>query len=345
MAVMLLRRGRCREWQERLVTRDSCHYRGRVLSNVAVAACNGVSVFELGVVCEVFGLDRSDAGLPVYDFAVCAAEPGPLRTGGGFAITPAYGLDRLASADLVAVPHWRSLDEPPPPLLLSALRDVVARGGRVMSVCSGAFVLAAAGLLDGRRATTHWRYAGALARRYPAIDVDPNVLYVDAGPVLTSAGTAAGIDLCLHLVREEHGPAVANAVARRMVVPPHRDGGQAQYVDMPVPPVRHDDLSEVLAWALEHLAEPLSVEALAVRALMSPRTFARRFRAVTGTTPYAWLLHQRTLLAQRLLESGLPVEEVARRSGFGSAATLREHFSRIRGTSPSAYQRTFAGAR
>ncbi|HEV2891808.1 MAG TPA: helix-turn-helix domain-containing protein [Frankiaceae bacterium] len=314
-----------------------------MLENVAVAVCDEVSVFELGVVCEVFGIDRSDTGLPRYDFAVCAAEPPPLRSGGGFAMTPDHGLERLAEADLVAVPHWRSIDERPPEALLQALRDVVARGGRVMSVCSGAFVLAAAGLLDGRRATTHWRYADALAARYPAIEMDPNVLYVDAGPVLTSAGTSAGIDLCLHVVREEHGPAVANAVARRMVVPPHRDGGQAQYVEAPVPEPRRDDgLADVLTWALEHLDEPLAVEDLAAKALMSPRTFARRFRAATGTTPYAWLLHQRTLHAQRLLENGLPVEEVARRSGFGSAATLREHFGRIRGTSPSAYRRTFA---
>jgi len=314
-----------------------------MLRNVAVAVCDGVSVFELGVVCEVFGVDRTDTGLPGYDFAVCAAEPGPLRSGGGFAIEPAHGLERLASADLVAVPHWRSVDEAPPAALLDALRSVVARGGRVMSVCSGAFALAAAGLLDGRRATTHWRYAAALAERYPAVDVDPNVLYVDAGPVLTSAGTAAGIDLCLHLVRREHGAAVANAVARRMVVPPHRDGGQAQYVEAPVPLPRRDDLADVLSWAVSHLDSPLSVETLAARALMSPRTFARRFKAATGATPYAWLLHQRTLLAQRLLEEGLPVEEVARRSGFGSAATLREHFARARGTSPSAYRRTFAG--
>jgi transcriptional regulator GlxA family with amidase domain len=314
-----------------------------MLRNVAVAVCDGVSVFELGVVCEVFGMDRTDAGLPGYDFAVCRAEDGPIRSGGGFGVEPAYGLDRLASADLVAVPHWRSLDEPPPEPLLDALRAVVARGGRVMSVCSGAFVLAAAGLLDGRRATTHWRYAAALAERYPLVDVDPNVLYVDSGPVLTSAGTAAGIDLCLHLVRTEHGAAVANAVARRMVVPPHRDGGQAQYVETPVPLPRRDDLAGVLTWAAEHLDQPVSVEDLAGRALMSPRTFARRFRAVTGTTPYAWLLYQRTILAQRLLEDGHSVEEVARRSGFGSAATLREHFARVRGTSPSAYRRAFAG--
>ena len=312
-----------------------------MLRNVAVAVCNDVAPFELGVVCEVFGIDRTDTGLPGYDFAVCAAEPPPLRSG-GFTLVPDHGLDRLAEADLVAVPNWRSVDEDPPAALLDALRAVVDRGGRVMSVCSGAFVLAAAGLLDGRRATTHWRYAADLAARYPAVDVDPNVLYVDADPVYTSAGTAAGIDLCLHLVREEHGVAVANAIARRMVVPPHRDGGQAQYVEAPVPLPHRDDLADVLTWAVEHLDEPLTVETLAARALMSPRTFARRFRAATGTTPYAWLLHQRTLLAQRLLEDGHSVEEVARRSGFGSAATLREQFGRVRGISPSAYRRTFA---
>jgi len=212
-----------------------------------------------------------------------------------------------------------------------------------MSVCTGAFVLAAAGLLAGRRATTHWRHAAALAERYPRVDVDPDVLYVDAGPVLTSAGTAAGIDLCLHIVRTEHGAGVANALARRMVVPPHRDGGQAQYVETPVRVHRRgDELSEVLDWALERLDEPLSVDELAARALMSTRTFARRFRAVTGETPHRWLLLQRLLLAQRLLEEGdEPVEEVARLAGFGSAVSLRQHFARWRGTSPQRYRRTF----
>ncbi len=317
-----------------------------MLRDVAVAVCDGVSVFELGVLCEVFGTDRSADGLPRYDFAVCAAEPGPLRTSSGFTVVPEHGLERLASADLVAVPAWRSVAEPPPEALLDALRAAVARGARVMSVCSGAFVLAAAGLLDGRRATTHWRHARALAERYPLVDVDPNVLYVDAGQVLTSAGTAAGIDLCLHLVRAEHGAAIANAVARRMVVPPHREGGQAQYVETPVPDSpAADDLGEVLDWAAGHLDQPLTVEALAGRALMSPRTFARRFRAATGTTPHHWLLGQRLLLAERLLEHGdHSVEEVARRAGFGSAATLRHHFGRARGTTPRAYQRTFRAA-
>ncbi len=314
-----------------------------VIRDVAVAVCHGVSPFELGVVCEVFGLDRTKDGLPGYDFAVCAAERGPIRTNAGFALQTSHGLDRLASADLIAIPAWRSVDEPPPKALLDAVCAAVDRGARVMSVCSGAFVLAAAGLLDGRRATTHWRYTEALAKRYPAAEIDRDVLYVDADPIYTSAGTAAGIDLCLHLVREAHGADVANAVARRMVVPPHRAGGQAQYVETPVP-LRDsgDDLAEVLDWAVARLDQPLSVDTMAAHALMSPRTFARRFVAATGTTPHRWLLEQRMLLAQRLLEQGdVSVEEVARRCGFAAAATLRHHFGRWRGTSPQAYQRTF----
>jgi transcriptional regulator GlxA family with amidase domain len=314
-----------------------------VLRNVAVVVTDKVAAFELGVICEVFGIDRIADGFPAYDFAVCAAEPPPLRCDSGFVIQPAHGLERLASADLIAVPAWRDINEQPPEELLEALRAAVHRGARVMSVCTGAFVLAAAGLLDGRRASTHWRYAAALAAKYPRAMVDPNVLYVDAGDVLTSAGTAAGIDLCLHIVRTEHGAGVANALARRMVVPPHRDGGQAQYVETPVRQHRRgDELSEVLDWASGRLDEPLCVDELAARALMSTRTFARRFRAVTGTTPHRWLQQQRLLLAQQLLEdSDEPIEEVARLSGFGSAVTLRQQFQRWRGTSPQSYRRTF----
>jgi transcriptional regulator GlxA family with amidase domain len=314
-----------------------------MLQNVAVPVADGVAVFELGVMCEVFGMDRSAQGLPRFDFAVCAVEEPPLRTTSGFSIDTPYRLDRLADADLIVVPAWRVEDRGVPPALLQALRDAVGRGARVMSVCSGAFVLAAAGLLDGLRATTHWLYADQLAAQFPDVRVDRDVLYVDEGQVLTSAGTAAGIDLCLHVVRQELGATVANAIARRMVVPPHRDGGQAQYVEAPVPePGRGEELGEVLTWALGHIAEPLTVEELAARALMSPRTFARRFRAVTGTTPHHWLLGQRVLHAQRLLEAGnLSVEEIARVCGFGSAATLRQQFTRWRGTSPQAYRRTF----
>lgn len=314
-----------------------------MLHNVAVAVVDGVAAFELGVMCEVFGLDRSAQGLPRFDFAVCAVEEPPLRTTSGFTIDTPHRLERLAEADLVAVPAWRNDGRGFPEPLLQALRDAVDRGARVMSVCTGAFVLAAAGLLDGRRAATHWMHADRLAAEYPQVQVDRNVLYVDEGQVLTSAGTAAGIDLCLHVVRQELGATVANAIARRMVVPPHRDGGQAQYVEAPLPdPRRGQELGEVLAWAIEHLGEPLTVEDLAARALMSPRTFARRFQAAAGTTPHHWLLGQRVLLAQRLLEAGeLSVEEIARSCGFGSAATLRQQFTRWRGTSPQAYRRTF----
>ncbi len=315
-----------------------------MLTDVCAVIDEPVAAFELGVVCEVFGLDRSAQGLPTYDFAVVSVSGSPLTTFGGLTLATPHRLDRLGTADLVCVPAWRSVGEPPPEALLEALCDVVARGARVLAVCSGAFVLAAAGLLDGRRATTHWMYAERLARQYPQVEVDANVLYVDDGPVITSAGTAAGIDACLHVVRQEHGVQVANAVARRMVVPPHRDGGQAQFVEAPVPQQRHvgaADLAAVLDWAVAHLDRPLSVPVLARQAHLSERTFARRFREVTGTTPHAWVLAQRISHAQRLLEDGLPVEQVARRVGFGTAATLRAHFARSLGTSPSSYARTF----
>jgi transcriptional regulator GlxA family with amidase domain len=313
------------------------------LRDVCAVVGGRVAAFELGVVHEVFGVDRSDQGLPTYDFAVVAVDDGPLVAGGGLSLATPYRLDRLATADLIAIPAWPD-STPPPEALLQALRDAVARGARVLSVCTGAFVLAAAGLLDGRRAATHWRYAAALAAAYPKVEVDDAVLYVDEGCIVTSAGTAAGIDACLHIVRVEQGTDVANAIARRMVVPPHRDGGQAQYVEAPVPLQRHagsDALAGVLDWAVEHLAEPLAVEDLARRAHMSPRTFARRFREVVGVTPHRWVLAQRIAHAQRLLERGIAVEEVARRSGFGSAVTLRTQFARERGISPAAYARTF----
>ena len=317
------------------------------LRNVVAVVSDGFSAFELGVVCEVFGFDRTAQGLPGYDFAVVAAEEPPLRSGQGFWLDTDHRLDRVEAADLVCVPAWRSLEERPPEALLVAVRAAVDRGARVLSVCSGAFVLAAAGLLDGRRATTHWRYAQRLAELYPLIDVDPDVLYVEDGPVITSAGTAAGIDACLHVVREEHGVEIANKLARRMVVPPFREGGQAQYVEAPVPLQRRagtDELAGLLDWAAENVHRELGVEELARRAHMSSRTFARRFREATGTTPHKWVLAQRVGHAQRLLEQGLAVEEVARRSGFGSAATLRSAFGRERGTSPSAYARCFAGS-
>ena len=293
----------------------------------------------------MFGYDRTADGLPSYDFAVAAVEPGVVRTDTGLRVVVEHGLERVASADLVCVLGWESPDRTPPEPLLQALRDTIARGGRIMSHCTGAYVVAASGLLDGRTIATHWMHAADLARRYPAVTVDPDVLYVDDDPIFSSAGTAAGIDTCLHLLRREHGASVANAIARRMVVPPHREGGQAQYVDAAVPDV--DDTSglrEVLVWAQEHLETDLTVDQLAARALMSPRSFARHFRGATGTTPHAWLLAQRLTRAQHLLEvTELPVDEVARRSGLGAATTLRHHFSLRFGTSPHAYRRTFRG--
>jgi transcriptional regulator GlxA family with amidase domain len=318
-----------------------------VLRNVVAVVSQGFAAFELGVVCEVFGLDRTDQGLPGYDFAVVAAEEPPLMSGQGFRLDTDHRLDRVAAAELVCIPAWRSIDERPPEALLEAVRAAADRGARVLSVCSGAFVLAAAGLLDGRRATTHWRFAHQLAERYPLIDVDPDVLYIEDGPVVTSAGSAAGIDACLHVVRQAHGVAVANKIARRMVVPPFRDGGQAQYVEAPVPLRRRagtEELAELVDWMAENVHQDLAVEDLARRAHMSARTFARRFREATGTTPHRWVLVQRVGQAQRLLEQGLSVEEVARRSGFGSSATLRSAFARERGTSPAAYARTFCSA-
>lgn len=313
---------------------------------VATVICHGVAPFEMAVPCEVFGIDRSELGVPWYRHMICAAEDPPIRSSQGFTIDTPYGLEEVGKADTVVVPAWGAaqLDDEPPPALLDALRSAHRRGARILSVCSGAFVLAAAGLLDGRRATTHWMHADALAERYPEIDVDPDVLYVDEGDVMTSAGTAAGIDLCLHVVRLDFGAEIANAVARRMVVPPHREGGQAQFVEAPMTSGEpgSDRFAAALEYMLEHLDEPLSVESMADRAAMSPRTFARRFRATTGTTPGQWLVRQRVLLAQRLLEtSDDPVELIAVRCGFGTAAGLRLHFRRVLDTSPLVYRRTF----
>lgn len=299
-----------------------------------------VAAFELGIICQVFGLDRSDDGLPRHDFTVCGHRPGHRPTTSGFAIDVPHGLDRLATADLVTVPAWPTLDALIDPAILDALRQAHDRGATVLSVCSGAFALAAAGLLDGRRATTHWQFADLLARRYPRVTVDRDVLYVADDRILTSAGAAAGIDACLHLVRETHGAATANALARRMVVPAYREGGQAQYVDLPIPEVA--GFAELLDWMRSHLAEPLTVDALAARAHLSPRTFARRFKETTGATPHRWLLDQRLQHAEHLLETtALAIDSVAARVGFGSGDTLRHHFAARRGVSPHAYRRTF----
>jgi transcriptional regulator GlxA family with amidase domain len=327
-----------------------------MLRNIAVVVVNGFLPFEFGTICEVFGVDRTDDGLPPYDFAVVAGEQPPIRAHIDFTISPPFGLERLEEADLIALPAvgdqrlGQAAGQPArppqafPPDLLDALRRAVAHGSRVLSVCSGAFILGEAGLLDGRRCTTHWRHAGELARRYPQAKVDPDVLYVDDDPVISSAGTAAGIDACLYLVRKEQGSRVANGIARRMVVPPHRDGGQAQYVEQPIAPSCDGSLRDLLEWLRAHLEQPLSVRQLATRANMSERTFARRFVQDTGTTPQRWLIGQRILLAQQLLEeTDETVDAIADRAGFGNATALRHHFRIWRGTTPNAYRRLFRG--
>jgi transcriptional regulator GlxA family with amidase domain len=317
--------------------------RRKPIRSVAIVALDGVQPFELGVAWEGFGIDRSDEGLPTYDCYVVSARPS-VRTAAGYSITTPHRLSRANDADLVVVPAQVTHDEPPG-AVSKLLRATVERGARVMSVCAGAFTLGAAGLLDGRRCTTHWRYADELAHRFPRAQVDPNVLFVCDGPVLTSAGTASGLDLCLHLIRADHGEEIARRVARRMVMPPHRDGGQAQFVDVPIRARPADTLAPLLDELSAELDLEHSATTLAARAAMSPRTFARRFRAETGTTPHLWLTHQRVLLARRLLEEGDdPIDTVAARCGFGTGAMLRHHFGRIVGVSPAAYRRTFRPA-
>jgi transcriptional regulator GlxA family with amidase domain len=312
-----------------------------MLSNVAVLVYDGVAPFELGVLHEAWGTDRSDEGLPVLDFAVCAPEIGPVRTEAGFGLTVEHDLSRAAHADLLAVPAC-SERYPVPEAVLETLRAGHARGARILSLCTGAFVLGRAGLLDGRSCTTHWRHSDRLAQQFPAARVVPEVLYVDDDRVLTSAGTAAGIDACLYLWRQEYGAAAASTVARRMVVPPQREGGQAQYIRTPVPDCDAETLGPLLVWITTHLGEQHTVESLARRASTSPRTFARRFRAETGTTPHAWITSQRVLRAEELLETtDRSVDWIAGEVGFGTSAMLRHHFTKARSVSPQHYRRTF----
>jgi transcriptional regulator GlxA family with amidase domain len=313
-----------------------------MLTDVAVLVYDGVAPFELGVLCEAFGMDRTDDGVPLLDFAVCGPQRGPVPTSLGFSLNVEAGLDRAATADLVAVPAM-ARGGVVPDEVLETLAAAYERGARILSVCSGAFTLGEAGLLDDRECTTHWRHTRELAERYPRARVIPEVLYVDSGQVVTSAGTAAGLDATLHLWRQEYGAGVASAVARRMVVPPQRDGGQAQFIARAVPDCDVETLGPLLEWIAAHLGEDLDVESLARRALMSPRTFARRFRAETGVTPHAWVTSQRVLAAEELLErSDRSVEWIAEEVGFGNAAALRHHFARVRGLSPQQYRRRFA---
>ena len=297
-----------------------------MVNRVAVVALEGVAPFELGVLCEVFGAYRQ--GLPTYDFKICTADGKAVHTSSGFQIVPHADLAPLQTADLIAVPAHPLRCEAPPDVL-AGMRRAAQRGAEFLSVCSGAFLLGEAGLLEGRRCTTHWMYAEELQRRNPTAIVASDALYVEDGNVLTSAGTAAGIDACLHLVRRLHGSAIATSLARRMVVPPHRDGGQTQYIEAPIPKTQETStLEPMLAWLLVNLDSPINVDQLAVRAHMAPRTFARRFRSEVGTTPHDWVTNQRVLLARRLLEeTDLGVESVATKAGFGDAATLRHHFS------------------
>lgn len=311
------------------------------MRSVVLALYEGAMLFEAATAVEVFGVVRDDIADPWYDFTVCgprAAVLGELAR-----VTTTEGLDPVLGAHTVIVPSCHDVDGEPPADVVAALRTAHARGARIMSLCTGAFVLAAAGLLDGRRVTTHWAHAEDLARRYPEVEVDPDVLYVDDDPILTSAGKAACMDLCLHVVRTDHGAAAANTLARRLVVPPHRSGGQAQFITAPAP-VAGNPLEDLMRWAIEHLHEPLTVRQLAERASMSTRNLARHFAATTGTTPLRWLHNQRLHRAQELLETTeASIDMVATRTGMGTAATLRRHFNQTVGVAPDHYRRTFRG--
>lgn len=316
------------------------------LHQVSVILLEPVAMFEFSLAVEVFGVDRSDDGIEPFDFRVCAVEPGkPMASKNfdPFTITAQLGLEAVAGSDLVVVAATLPrADDEYPAAVLEALRAAHRAGATVLSLCSASFVLGAAGLLDGRRCTTHWLYADQMRRRYPQADVDAKVLFVEDTGIVTSAGTAAGIDACLHLVRKELGAAVATRIARRMVVPPQRDGGQLQYVEAPIPACSADSLSPVLEWAVANLDQAQTVATLAARAVMSERTFARRFASETGTTPHKWLNQQRILAARNLLErTDLSVDQISSRVGFNSPVVLREHFREVIGISPLAYRRRF----
>ena len=310
---------------------------------VSVWAFDGKAPYELGAVVEVFGLPRPELEIPWYDLRVCSLEREPMRAVGGFMMTTQNGLDVFAGADTVMVVAVPDVRGEVPPELVAALREAHDRGARVVSICSGAFALAAAGLLDGREVATHWQYAELLQRRYPEARVNPDVLYVDGDDILTGAGSAAGLDLCLHLVRKDHGARIANSVARRLVIPPHRDGGQAQFVEAVVgEPTADDCVARAMAWALEHLAEPITVAGMARQAHLAPRTFIRHFNRQTGTSPLRWVITQRIMASLPPLEdSTMGIEEIGAAVGFDSPVTFRHHFTRVMKTPPSVYRRTF----
>lgn len=311
---------------------------------VAILAYDGLCTFEFGIAVEIFGLPRPEFNFPWYNHRIVSVDPYPMQASGGIQVVSRFGLNSLSEAQTIIIPGWRNRDEKPPQELLDALCDACHRGTRLLSICSGVFVLAAAGLLDGKRATTHWRYTTELAERYPHITVDPNVLYVDNGQIITSAGSAAGIDACLHLISRDYGVHVANIVARRLVMAPQRSGGQTQFIPFPVAQKPRDEIAPVLEWALQNLNRILSVRQMADRALMSERTFLRRFKEAMGMTPKAWVLQARMSLARDLLEgNSLNNEQIMERCGFGSMESFRAAFRQYVGITPSSYRKKFGG--
>lgn len=310
---------------------------------VVALAYDGLCTFEFGCVVELFALERPELGVEWYDFAVCSAERGPLRAAGGIEIKVPNSLSLLDEADTIVIPGWRNADELPPPALLRRIRAAYERGARLCTICSGVFVLAAAGVLDGRTVTTHWRYAERLSKRYPTVTVEPNSLYIDSGQVLTSAGSAAGLDMLLHLVRRDYGAGIANQVAQRLVIPPHREGGQAQYLPRPMPQDDRNRLSKLIDWVRAHPSQAHTLRTLARRASMSPRTLQRQFQETVGFGPYEWLIRERVSLAKDMLQTGRhSLPRVAEAVGFRSQETFRRHFRRVAGTSPAMYRRQFA---
>ena len=310
---------------------------------VVALAYDQLCTFEFGCTVELFALARPELGVPWYEFAVCAAEKGPIRAAGGITVAAPYSLALLDRADTIVIPGWRDADEPPPPALLKKIRAAYERGARLCTICSGVFILAAAGILSGKRVTTHWRYAERLAQRYPDVEVEADALYVDQGQIITSAGSAAGLDMLLHLVRRDYGAKVGNMVAQRLVIAPHREGGQAQFVPRPMPQDEAGRLSKLMDWVRAHPAQTHTVASMARKALMSPRTLQRQFVEATGLGPVAWLIRERVAVAKDLLESpAMPLAQVAERAGFGSEESLRRHFRLQVGTSPGAYRKRFS---
>ncbi|KQV59138.1 MULTISPECIES: transcriptional regulator FtrA [unclassified Duganella] len=309
---------------------------------VVALAYDGLCTFEFGCTVELFALDRPELGVDWYDFAVCAVEQGPIRAAGGIVVQAPYDPSLLERADTIVIPGWRDADEKPPEALLTQIRAAHARGARLCTICSGVFILAAAGVLDGLRATTHWRYVERLERRYPRIRALADDLYVDEGQIITSAGSAAGLDMLLHLVRRDYGARVGNMVAQRLVVAPHREGGQAQFLPRPMAHDEQGRLSRLMDWLRSHPAEPHTVASMAERAAMSPRTLQRQFQDATGMGAVDWLSRERVAIAKDLLESpDIALAQVAERAGFGSEESLRHHFRRIASTTPGAYRRAF----